>query len=84
MVKLIKDYAREPKIGADFPKRPMSIIVLLVFAIVLITAFTLIILNLNSDQRTEGSPSVQAELVIPIVTPEPVKIILTEKTTTPD
>ena len=81
---MIKDYAREPKIGADVPRRPLSIIVLLVLALVLITAFSLIILNLNSDQRIEESPSVQAEPVIPIVTPEPVKIIPTEKTTTPD
>jgi len=81
---LIKDYAREPKIEDDAPKWPMSIIVLLVFALALLTAFILIILNLNSDQRIEESPSVQAEPVIPIVTPEPVKIIPTKKTTTPD
>ena len=37
---MIKDHAREPKIGADVPRRPMSIIVLLVLALVLITAFS--------------------------------------------
>ena len=81
---MIKDYAREPKIGADVTRRPMSAIVLIAFAIVLITAFTLVLLNLKSAQRIEGSPSVQAESVIPIVTPEPVTPTLTEKTTTPD
>ena len=81
---MIKDYAREPKIGADVPRWPISVIVLIVFALVLLTAVTLILLSLNPDQRIEGSPTVQVEPVIPIVTPEPVTPTLTKKTTTPD
>ena len=84
MVKLIKDYAKEPKIGADFPKRPMPAIVLLVFALVLITAFTLILLSLNPDQRIEGFPIVQEEPIIPAVKPEPLTIIHIQKNTTPN
>ena len=81
---MIKDYAREPKIEANAPRRPMSAIVLVVFAIVLITAFTLLLLNLNPAQRIEGSTKVQVEPIIPIVLPELMKIILTEKTTNSD
>ena len=81
---MIKDYAREPKIGADVTRRPMSAIVLIVFALVLLTAVTLILLSLNPDQRIEGSPTVQVDPISPIETPEPVTPVLTEKTTTPD
>ena len=81
---MLKDYAREPKIGADVPRRPMSIIVLLVLALVLLTAVTLILLSLNPDQRIEGSPTVQVDPISPIETPEPLTPVLTDKTTTPD
>jgi hypothetical protein len=79
--KLIKDYARKPRVAVIVPRLPVSVIVL---ALVLITVFTLVLLRLILDHKIEESLAVQADPFLPIEMPESVKPMLTEQPIKPN
>ena len=73
---MIKDYTKKPRIDVTVPRRPTSVIVLIIAALFLITAFTVILLSLNPDHKADEPPVVQVDFIVPIETP---KRILTEQ-----
>jgi hypothetical protein len=79
--KLIKDYARKPRVAVIVHRFPISLIML---ALVLTTVFTLVLLRLNLDHKIEESLAVQADPFLPIEMPESVKPMLTEQPTKPN
>jgi hypothetical protein len=79
--KLIKDYARKPRVAVIVPRFPIFLIML---ALVLTTVFTLVLLRLNLNHKIEESLAVQTDPFLPIEMPDSVKPMLMEQPIKPN
>ena len=81
---MIRDYAKEPKVGVIVPRQPRFAIILVASTLALTTVLIIALISLKPDHKVEEHIVVQVDPILPIETPEPVTPKLTEKTTTPD
>ena len=75
---MIRDYAKEPRVGVIVPRQPRFAIVLVASTLALTTVLILALISLKPDHKVEE------HIVVPILPIEKSKPELTEKTTTPD
>ena len=81
---VIRDYAKEPRVGVIVPRQPRFAIILVASTLALTTVLIIALISLKPDHKVEEHIVVQVDPISPIETPEPVTPVLTEKTTTPD
>ena len=75
---MIRDYAKEPKVGVIVPRQPRFAIILVASTLALTTVLIIALISLKPDHKVED------DIVVPILPIEKPKPALTEKTTTPD
>ena len=81
---MIRDYAKEPKVGVIVPRQPRFAIILVASTLALTTVLIIALISLKPDHKVEEHIVVQVDPISPIETPEPLTPVLTDKTTTPD
>ena len=81
---MIRDYAKEPKVGVIVPRQPRFAIILVASTLALTTVLIIALISLKPDHKVEEHIVVQVDPISPIETPEPLTPVLTKKTTTPD
>jgi len=81
---VIRDYAKEPRVGVIVPRQPRFAIILVASTLSLTTVLILALISLKPDHKVEEHIVVQVDPISPIETPEPLTPVLTDKTTTPD
>ena len=81
---VIRDYAKEPRVGVIVPRQPRFAIILVASTLSLTTVLILALISLKPDHKVEEHIVVQVDPISPIETPEPVTPVLTEKTTNSD
>ena len=75
---VIRDYAKEPRVGVIVPRQPRFAIILVASTLALTTVLITVLIGLKPDHKVED------DIVVPILPIEKPKPTLTEKTTTPD
>ena len=78
---VIRDYAKEPRVGVIISRQPRLAIILVASTLALTTVLIIALISLKPDHKVEEHIVVQVVPVLPIEKPKPT---LTEKTTTPD
>ena len=78
---VIRDYAKEPRVGVIVPRQPRFAIILVASTLSLTTVLILALISLKPDHKVEEHIEVSVVPILPIEKP---KLILTEKTTNSD
>ena len=75
---MIRDYAKEPRVGFIISRQPKFAIILVASTLALTTVLIIVLISLKPDHKVED------DIVVPILPIEKPKLILTEKTTNSD
>ena len=75
---MIRDYAKEPRVGVIISRQPRLAIILVASTLALTTVLIIVLISLKPDHKVED------DIVVPILPIEKPKPALTEKTTNPD
>ena len=75
---VIRDYAKEPRVGVIVPRQPSFAIILVASTLALTTVLIIVLISLKPDHKVED------DIVVPILPIEKPKPTLTEKTTNSD
>ena len=78
---VIRDYAKDPRVGVIVPRQPSFAIILVASTLALTTVLIIVLISLKPDHKVEEHIEVPVVPILPIEKPKPT---LTEKTTTPD